>query len=449
MPEAARVLVIEADDSLSRELTAALESAGFKAQAANSVAKATALLSSLHFDIIVSEFHLPDGNIGKIYQDAVPFLGSTPVIFTAPSGHIDQVVGLVRTGPADYVQKPYDISALIARLRQLMRERHSFQKRSGWPDPIMISPVMRDLGKRLERLAASAVSALIVGELGCCKEIVARYTHRLSPRANEPFIAVRCGGLGGHDGEKLLFGEVLRFPASGEEVRTGCLEHAGRGTLFLDEISELPPALQGALIQVIDRRQFTRIGDLATHIPFEARILAASHFSAAKLRDRLSPDLVSRIAVIEVTVPPLRERQADIEPLVQTLLPEVASELGVSVLPVEAETIAAMHVHDWPGNVRELRNRLVRALAFADGSKIGVSDIFPVEVAEGASSIEPTLNSARAEAERQRIVEALASQRGRVGRAAQSLGISRVTLWTKMKRLGLSSHGVSADKETP
>ncbi len=225
----------------------------------------------------------------------------------------------------------------------------------------------------------------------------------------------------------------------------GALEYAGCGTLFLDEISELPPALQGELIQVIDRKRFTRIGDMATQVPFDARILAASHFSAARLRDRLTPDLVSRIAVIEINVPPLRERPADIEPLVRALLTEVASELGVQVLPVDAEAIAAMLVHDWPGNVRELRNRLVRALSFTNGSTIGAADVFPVEVAEEIT-LPPTLNSARAEAERQRIVAALTSHQGRVGRAAQSLGISRVTLWTKMKRLGLSSHASSADK---
>ena len=149
--------------------------------------------------------------------------------------------------------------------------------------------------------------------------------------------------------------------------------------------------------------------------------------------------MVNRIPIIEIAVPPLRERQADIEPLVEALLADVASELGVSALPVEAEALAAMRVHDWPANVRELRNRLVRALSFANGGKIGVADVFPGEVAEGmAPSSKSTLNSARAAAERQRIVEALTRHQGRVGRAAESLGISRVTLWTKMKRFGLS-----------
>jgi two-component system C4-dicarboxylate transport response regulator DctD len=167
--------------------------------------------------------------------------------------------------------------------------------------------------------------------------------------------------------------------------------------------------------------------------------LAASHLSAAKLRERLTPDLVNRIAIIEIAVPPLRERQADIEPLAAASLVDAASELGVPALPVDAEALAAMRVHDWPANVRELRNRLVRALSFANGGKIGVSDLFPDKVAEGtALSSKSTLDSARAAAERQRVAEALTRHKGRVGRAAESLGVSRVTLWTKMKRFGLS-----------
>jgi DNA-binding NtrC family response regulator len=312
----------------------------------------------------------------------------------------------------------------------------------------MISPAMAGLKRRLERLATSTVSALIVGEPGTGKEVVARYTHRLSARANEPFLALRCGSLAGHDGERLLFGEVLRSNTEVGELHTGGLEQANHGTLFLDEISELPAAVQGKLIQAIDSGRFMRVGDLGNELPFEARIIASSHFSAAQLRERLTPDLVNRIAIIEIAVPSLRERQADIEPLVEALLVDAASELGVPPLAVEPEALAAMRVHDWPANVRELRNRLVRALSFANGGKIGVADVFPSEVAEGmAPSSKSTLNSVRAAAERQRIVEALTRHQGRVGRAAESLGISRVTLWTKMKRLGLSHQPFPANKE--
>jgi two-component system NtrC family response regulator len=189
---------------------------------------------------------------------------------------------------------------------------------------------------------------------------------------------------------------------------------------------------------------------LGTELPLEARIFASSHFSAAKLRDRLTPDLVNRIAIIEIAVPRLRERQADIEPLAAALLVDAASELRAPALPVDAEALAAMRVHDWPANVRELRNRLVRGLSFANGGKIGVSDLFPDELAERvALSSKSTLNSVRAAAERERVAEALTRHKGGVARAAASLGISRVTLWTKMKRFGLSPQSFRTSKETP
>jgi DNA-binding NtrC family response regulator len=451
MPNALKILLIEADNDLSESLVRALENEGFKPQPVKTRTQAAALLRSLRFDAIVSEVRLPDGDVEQIYRKSLPFLGATPVIFTTTSANIDQAIRLVKSGAVDFLQKPYDISALIALLRQITSGHPSLKHKSTWQDPTMISPAMLELKRRLERLAASTVGALVIGEPGSGKEAVARYTQRLSARTNEPFIALRCGSLAGHDGGRLLFGEVLRSSTDAGESHTGGLEKAGHGTLFLDEISELPAAVQGKLIQTIDSRRFMRVGGMGTELPFEARILASSRFSAAKLRERLAPDLVNRIAIIEIAVPPLRDRQADIEPLIEALLADAASELGVPALPIEAAALAAMRAHDWPANVRELRNRLVRALSFADGRTIGVADVFPDEPAEtnepakeNDTSIKSTLNNARADAERQRIVEALRVHRGRVGRAAQSLGVSRVTLWAKMKRLNLAAQAFSA-----
>ena len=283
----------------------------------------------------------------------------------------------MKNGAVDYLRKPYDISALIARLRQITSGHLSQKRKRTWPDLTMISPVMLELKTRLERLAASSVSTLIVGASGSGKQVIARYIHRLSARSNAPFVGLRCGSLAGQDEERLLFGEVLRSSTGAGELYAGALERAGQGTLFLDEISELPSALQGKLIQVIDRKRFMRVGDLGTELPLEARILASSHFQAAKLRERLTPDLVNRVAVIEITVPPLRERQADIEPLVEAWVADAASEFGVPALPVEAEALAAIRVNDWPGNVAELRNRLFSALSFADGHKSASLTFFP------------------------------------------------------------------------
>jgi len=184
----------------------------------------------------------------------------------------------------------------------------------------MASPAMRDLGILSERLAATNISALVTGESGSGKEVLVRHLHRQSSRAAEPFILVACAGLACADGERLLFGELSRSPNdNGYELRTGALEEAGRGTLFLDEVHEMPPLLQSRLVQVIDDRQLRRLGDVNS-VPFEARILATSDLSSSDLRGRLRPDLFHRLAVVELAVPPLRDRLADIEPLVESLL---------------------------------------------------------------------------------------------------------------------------------
>jgi DNA-binding NtrC family response regulator len=456
MPSGPRVLVIDADESQRSRLIGALESEGFKCQAAMNRVQASALLRSLRFEAIVSAVRLPDGDCEQIFREAPSCLGSTPIIFTTARGDIDKAVRLVKAGAADYVQKPYDVPALVARLRQIIADRGARndapKENTAVTDAIMISRSMIDLKKRVERLAACTVNVFINGETGSGKEIIARQMHRLSARADEPFVAVRCGSLAGQDGERRLFGEAIRSAANGSKFRRGALEQAGRGTLFLDEISEFPANLQAHLIQVIDSGRFAHIGDTETEFPFGARILAGSHLTAATLRERMSPDLINLIAVVEITVPPLRERRDDIEPLVNALLPDVAADLGTPPLAIDAEALAAMRVHDWPGNVRELRNRLAQALTFATGSKIGMADLFheeialPEEIAETVNLADRlSLNDARAEAERERIVEALALNLGRIGRTAESLGVSRVTLWTKMKRLGLSLQPPSKD----
>jgi DNA-binding NtrC family response regulator len=299
--------------------------------------------------------------------------------------------------------------------------------------------VMRDLRVLSERLAATNISALVTGESGSGKEVLVRHLHRQSSRANAPFILLACAGLACVDGERLLFGELARSANDQRyELRTGALEEAACGTLFLDEIHEMPPALQSRLVQVIDDRLFRRLGDV-TSLPFEARILATSDLPSSDLRERLRPDLFHRLAVVELAVPPLRDRPADIEPLVESLLQDLASDPGLTVRPVDAAALSAMRAYDWPGNVRELRNRLVRAVSFGKSSKIGIADLFPdIRASDTLRSPRATLEEARSHAERQRIVEALATHDGRIADTARSLGISRVTLWGKMKRLGLS-----------
>jgi DNA-binding NtrC family response regulator len=440
MPEIPKILVIESDERLSQTLAARLEAEGFEPQVARNRAQACACLRLLRFHLVLSDVRLADGDGEQIFLDAQPVLGSTPVIFTTASGDVEQAVRVVRAGAVDCLQKPYDVSALIDQVRRIVCKRGRLTEPRP-VEPAADCPAMRTLWSRLERLAPTNISVLITGESGCGKGIVARRLHRLSSRTKEPFVVVACGSLAGSDGEKLLFGDVVRSPGGNElHARPGALEEAGRGTLLFDAVDEMPPAIQSRLVQVLNDGHFRRIGDLGATLPFEARVLTAANLPGPCLHERLRADLFHRLAVVELAIPPLRDRHADIAPLVDALLREVTAELGTALPHIGAEALAAVHTYRWPGNVRELRNCLVRAVSLATNDAIGVNDLFP-DAARSESETRPratTLGEARTDAERQRILAALAAHDGKIARTARSLGISRVTLWAKMKRLGLS-----------
>jgi DNA-binding NtrC family response regulator len=437
MPDAPRVLVIDGNAELSDELAARLERERIKLQLARDRIQAGALLRDLRFDAILIDVKLPDGDGEQCYRDASRYLGSTPVIFMTAAGEVEQAVRLLKAGAFDCVEKPCNITDLITRLRAAL-ERQMPRDRS-WPDPIMTSPAMHELGQRLARLAGSNVSLIVTGESGSGKEVIAHYLHRLSPRASEPFIEVAGASLAGDEGERSLFGEFVRpIDDRNLHVKPGVLEEVGRGTLFFKEIEDAAPSLQGRLAQVMDDGRFRRIGDVGS-LPFEGRIVAATELSLADLREKLRPNLFSRLAVVDIEVPPLRDRRQDLAALVDSISRQLVSELDLPARPIDAEAMSALAAHDWPGNVRELHNRLLRAFSFARGDRIGVEDFFPdVRLDEAIAAPLPTLEKVRSDAERQRIMDALGAHEGRIGNTARSLGISRVTLWGKMKRLGIS-----------
>jgi DNA-binding NtrC family response regulator len=415
-----------------------LEVEGFKAQFAYNGVQASALLKNLHFDVVLMDVRLADADMERCYREALPYLGQTPVIFTIATGETDRAVRLLKAGAFDCVQKPYEMSDLIARLRSAVEQRSSPAR--CWPDPVMVSPKMKELAGRIDGLASTDLSFIVFGESGTGKEVFARYIHRVSARTHEPFVEILCASLAEPNGESILFGELDELNS---RARPGVLDEVGHGTLYLSEIESLSPVLQSRLAQVMDEGRFRRIGDFVPR-PFQARIVAATALSSAKLRERMRPNLFHRLAVIELEIPPLRDRQKGLESLVATLRDEVAIELQVPARPIDPEAMSAMRAHDWPGNVRELRNRLSRAMSLPGHNKITVEDLFPdFKLSAMENEHISTLGRARINAERQRIVEALAANEGRIGPTAHSLGISRVTLWAKMKKFGIKHEGDS------
>lgn len=311
------------------------------------------------------------------------------------------------------------------------------------------SPVMLRIVHLVESLARSEATVLVTGESGTGKELIARALHANSPRCTGPFVAVNCGALPGELLESELFGHVRGAFTGAVRDRVGRFDMAKGGTVFLDEVGDLPLHLQVKLLRVLQERHFERVGESTPRV-MDARVIAATNVDLVEaIRfGRFRDDLYYRLRVVPIHVPPLRDRADDIPLLAQHLLAHIGGREGRALL-LSPDTLAAMARYRWPGNVRELGNALEYAVATCTGQTIQIENL-PAELREGADQPElatllpaSTAGVARSEspvedpAERLRIVQVLESARWNRGRAAEMLGMSRSTLWRRMKELGI------------
>jgi DNA-binding NtrC family response regulator len=297
---------------------------------------------------------------------------------------------------------------------------------------------MREIETLIRRIARHPAPVLFTGETGVGKEVCARLLHSASDFADEPFMAVNCAAIPDNLLESEVFGHEKGSFTGANSKHLGYAERARRGTLFLDEITELPLALQAKLLRVIEDRGFYRVGG-ETHIPFLARVVCATNreLQAEVVAGRFREDLLYRINVVTIEVPPLRDRREDIPWLMRRLfagLTEGDTRLrGISSLAEEAAVS-----HPWPGNIRELRNRLERAVALSTGPWLMPGDLFPERRRQRSDDGEAIrrLSDARDAAERREIERALRKTNGQIQEAAKLLGVSRTTLWARMRRFG-------------
>lgn len=450
------VVLVEDDPVFGRALTQRLRLAGVATQWAQSAAEGAAILRRHHPTLVLCDIRLPDGDGEGLIARLMPELGGVPVVAMTAFGGIDQAVRLMRAGADDYLAKPFPVARVFEKLAAFAKRGSPVANEEdggatvdapGWR-----SPPMRALQAALERIAPASAAVLLTGESGAGKGVAARRLHALSgARAAAPFTLVDCAALPAETAaaEAVLFGR---------DATPGLLESAGAGTLLLDEVAELSPPLQARLLGVLEERRFLRLGGTEA-VALRARPVATTN---ADLRARIAEggfrmDLLFRLAVVTLTMPPLRERPADAEDLAQHLLGQF-SDRGRSLAP---DALAAIRDHDWPGNVRELRNRVERAVLLGDAPEIRAKDLFPekpqglapptaqTEVPPEApvpTPAEPlSLAEARDAAEREHIRRVLARCGGRIGDAATALGIARTTLWERMRRLGLATRQGSAE----
>lgn len=427
---APRILVIEDDEIGGGALVQRLRLEGFDPVWAKTRSEALEALKRAKPDFILSDIVLPDGSGEDIYRQAQPWLGSTPIVFATAFGEIDQAVRLVKAGADDYLTKPYDTDDLVKRIRRRVKREAEAQKDG---DGFAVSPATEAIAEQLSRVADTDLPVLITGETGTGKEVAARFLHKVSRRNSLPFVAVNCGAIPHELLESQFFGHERGAFTGAAQAHVGFFEEAREGTLFLDEIGELDSRLQTALLRVLEERTFRPVGARADR-KFNARIVAATNADLTQLRERkqFRDDLYFRLSLIEISLPPLRERKAEIDVLAERFLREAVARHMLLEPQLSDSARSAMLEYPWPGNIRELRNRLERAVILSRSNILEPPDIFPEVRLEQTGP--PTMAIAKKQAEESEIEKALALSGGRVGEAAKRLGISRTTLWKKRPR---------------
>jgi len=368
-------------------------------------------------------------------------------------GNVEAAVTALKAGAFDFVTKPVDLSVLrrlVQNALDLGEQRRAMQPATG--RLIGDSPRMQQLRATIAKLARSQAPVYISGESGVGKELVARLIHEQGPRAAGPFIPVNCGAIPSELMESELFGHRKGSFTGAHADKEGLFQAANGGTLFLDEVAELPLHMQVKLLRVIQEKTVRAIG-ASTESPVDVRILSATHKNLVRLVEegKFRHDLYYRINVIELPVPPLRERREDIPLIARTVLQRLGSDLGMPAPMLTDAALTALMRYPFPGNVRELENILERAVALCDGARIEVSDLNLSLVTESAiesaqssglimvtrSTGEAPLPDALEQMEREAIQAALEACRYNKTKAAAQLGITFRALRYKLKKLGM------------
>ena len=436
------ILVVEDDPVLGPALVQRLRLEGYRPRLAATGAAALREAAALRPDAVISDIRLPDMSGEEVYRRLVGGFGATPTFFMTAFGEMPQAVRLVRAGARDYLTKPVDVDRLVTELGAALGAVTPASDMGELPQ-LGVSAAMRAVEATLRKASRVDVPVVLTGETGVGKEVAARFLHAASARGTHPLVAVNCAAIPRELAESTLFGHE-RGAFTGAVARaTGVVERAGAGTLLLDEVAELSPELQAKLLRLVQERSFLPVGATAER-PFAARIVCATHADlAARVREgTFREDLFYRLNVLPVVIPPLRQRPEDLPGLAERLLAETLARFAVGPRRLGEAALAALAAHDWPGNVRELRNRIERAAALSEAEELTTADLFP----EGALEPPPgqrdaSLEGALDEAARQAIEEALRRAGGSRSEAARLLGVSRTTLWKRMRELRLGGEG--------
>lgn len=442
MNTGAQICLIEDDAIMGESLCDRFELEGFVFDWWRTGAEAREALKTRHYAVVISDIRLPDVGGDELYLELQGQQGIQrlpPWLFITGYGAVDRAVDLLKAGAADYITKPFDLDALIDKLSQLLTPSHTPHEGEA---KLGVSAAMRRIEDLLPRLASQANSILITGESGVGKEVVAREIHRLAQIDEQtPFVAVNCGALSEGLLEAELFGHEKGAFTGALRARAGVFEQANDGTLFLDEIGDMPLSMQVKLLRAIQDRKIVRVGGEQA-IPVKLRLICATHRDLREMVDEGSfrEDLFYRIHVIQLRIPPLRERREDIIWLAQRMLSEYCSDNPGDARRFTAQMEQALLRHPWPGNIRELKHAIERACILGPDNTMMLDNLFDTALSDSIpGEEEEKLTDYLRQCEQGYIRDALERHGGRISETANSLGISRKNLWERMKRLGIES----------
>ena len=367
-----KVLIVDDETNIRRILEAALERIGWRPSTAASGEEALRKLGEEKFDCVLSDVTMPGMSGFQLQEEIHAQWPDTPLVIMTAFGTIPQAVKAIRDGAFEFVTKPFDLEVLKRILEAAMDDRVGGNaKRPNKSGPkrttfISESPAMNEVYKTIEQVADSRATVLITGESGTGKEVVSKLIHELSPRAGESFVAVSCAALPETLMESELFGYEKGAFTGAQGSKSGRFELADKGTLFLDEIGEVPLSIQVKLLRVLQEREFERLG-ATKPTRVDVRLVTATNrdLNLAVEDGSFRLDLLYRLQVVELQIPPLRERKEDILPLAEHFLARACNENGRSLRKLGQDALSAMWAYSWPGNVRELENSMERAVVLA------------------------------------------------------------------------------------
>jgi DNA-binding NtrC family response regulator len=440
-----RILIIDDEPSIRFGIREYLEMDGYGVSEAESVSEAMECFQGARHDLVILDYALPDGSGVDLTAALLALDPDLPILVLTAHGSIELAVSAMRAGAVNFLTKPVELPALLLAMQRALEHRRTkllqlagkTQSARRWINPFLgRSLAMRELAEQAKRVACAQCPTLILGETGVGKGVLARWLHDNGPDASAPFVDLNCAGLSRDLLESELFGHARGAFTGAVVNKRGLLDIAHGGTVFLDELGDMDTSVQPKLLKVLEEKRFRSLGEVRDR-EVSIRLIGATHRDLLSLveQEKFRSDLYFRISTIPLMVPSLRQRTEDIAPLATSILHGFALDSGREIA-FAPSAIEALQAYAWPGNVRELRNVIERAVLLCDGRTIEVRYLH-LAGEHTSTRMRAMRKLTLAEVERVQIEQTMNDTGGRVDEAARILGVSRSSLYEKLKKYGI------------